>query len=43
MPRIIINNALGDNKVIYIDPYKGESQDLSMNIKRKQQGLIVDG
>lgn len=43
MPRIIINNVLGQNKVIYIDPFKGKSKDLNQKILEKQKGLKISG
>ena len=43
MPRIIINNALGPNKVVFIDPYHGKSQDLYQRRREKQNGIQVVG
>ena len=33
MPRIIIKNMLGQNKVIYIDPLRGTSSDMYQQLK----------
>lgn len=43
LPRVIIKNILGQNKVVYIDPFRGTSSDLNQRARENKNGLKVSG
>lgn len=43
MPRVIINNVMGKNKVVYIDPIQGTNADLSSQDIINKKGLVIQG